>query len=151
MIQDCCHHASHNCNINLRKKGIFMLTTSLDLIVNAAINKAGLKEEPCHIHFPKEESSFPLVISFSTEENDYTLHIFHELVEELSSTVSYALYTKEKELLCQGKTEFYSSLNPFATKPYQHLIPERMSCDLCQKKLRGECGGTGEDLCRESF
>lgn len=128
-----------------------MLSTSIDLIVNAAINKAGLKEEPCHIHLPKEESSFPLVISFSTEENDYTLHIFHEFVEELSSTISYALYTKENELLCQGKTEFYSSLNPFATKPYQHLIPERMSCDLCQKKLRGECGGTGEDLCRESF
>ena len=128
-----------------------MLSTSIDLIVNAAINKAGLKEEPCHIHLPKEESSFPLVISFSTEEDDYTLHIFHELVEELSSTISYALYTKENELLCQGKTEFYSSLNPFATKPYQHLIPERMSCDLCHKKLRGECGGTGEDLCRESL
>ena len=30
-----------------------MLSTSIDLIVNAAINKAGLKEEPCHIHPPK--------------------------------------------------------------------------------------------------
>ena len=41
-----------------------MLSTSIDLIVNAAINKAGLKEEPCHIHLPKEESSFPILISF---------------------------------------------------------------------------------------
>ena len=124
-----------------------MLSTSLNLVVNAAINKAGLKQEPCYIDFPKEDQSFPFLISFRTEENDYILHIFDELVEELSSTISYALYTKDNELLCQGKTEFYSSLNPLATKPYQHLIPERMSCSLCPKKLRGECGGTGDDLC----
>ena len=128
-----------------------MLSTSISLVVNAALNKAGLKEEPCHIHFSKEDNSFPLVISFRTEENDYTLHIFYELIEELSSTISYALYTKDKELLCQGKTEFYSSLNPFATKPYQHLIPEKMSCDLCQKKLRGECGGFGDNSCENKF
>ena len=128
-----------------------MLSTSISLVVNAAINKAGLKEEPCHIHFSKEDNSFPLVISFRTEENDYTLHIFYELIEELSSTISYALYTKDKELLCQGKTEFYSSLNPFATKPYQHLIPEKMSCDLCQKSFRENAEALGIIPVRKSF
>ena len=84
-----------------------MLSTSISLVVNAAINKAGLKEEPCHIHFSKEDNSFPLVISFRTEENDYTLHIFYELIEELSST-AHAL--RSGHLL--DKKEWANSLFP---------------------------------------
>lgn len=129
-----------------------MLNTSLNLILAAAMDKAGLKLKPSNIHEAKGEQSFPIVIFFSAEENIYTLQIFSEVLEELSSTVSYALYTKENELLCQGKTEFFSSLHPFATKAYQHLVPERMSCDLCQKKITGECSGLGEHLlCRETL
>ena len=128
-----------------------MLNTSLNLILAAAIDKAGLKLKPSNIHEAKGEQSFPIVIFFSAEENTYTLQIFSEVLEELSSTVSYALYTKENELLCQGETEFFSSLHPFATKAYQHLVPERRSCDFCQKKITGECKGLGEALCEESF
>ena len=128
-----------------------MLNTSLNLIITAAIDKAGLNLKPSNIQTVKGGLSFPIVISFTAEENAYTLQIFSEVLEELSSTVSYALYTKENELLCQGKTEFFSSLHPFATKPYQHLVPERMSCDLCQKKSSGECKGLGEAFCGESF
>lgn len=127
-----------------------MLNTSLNLILTAAMDKAGLKLKPSNIQTVKGELSFPIVISFTAEENAYTLQIFSEVLEELSSTVSYALYTKENELLCQGKTAFFSSLHPFATKPYQHLIPERMSCDLCQKKISGECKGLGEAFCEET-
>ena len=128
-----------------------MLNTSLNLILTAVMDKAGLKLKPSNIQTVKGELSFPIVISFTAEENAYTLQIFSEVLEELSSTVSYALYTKENELLCQGKTAFFSSLHPFATKPYQHLIPERMSCDLCQKKINGECKGIEEAFCEESF
>ena len=90
-----------------------MLNTSLNLILAAAIDKAGLKLKPSNIHEAKGEQSFPIVIFFSAVEN--TLH-------------------------------------PFATKAYQHLVPERMSCDLCQKKIMGECSGLGEHLlCRETL
>lgn len=127
-----------------------MLNTSLNLILTAAIDKAGLKLKPSDIHETKGELPFPILISFTAEENSYTLQIFSEELEELSSTVSYALYTEENELLCQGKTAFSSSLHPFATKPFQHLVPERMSCDLCQKKISGECNGLGEAVCEET-
>jgi hypothetical protein len=128
-----------------------MLNTSLELILKAAIDKSGLKLSPKLISKSEGEDTFPLIISFSSNDTVYTLHILSETVEELSSTVSYALYNHENELRCIGKTEFFSNMNTFATKPYAHIIPERISCELCQKKISGECSGISNDLCTELF
>ena len=74
-----------------------MLNTSLELILKAAIDKSGLKLSPKLISKSEGEDTFPLIISFSSNDTVYTLHILGEMVEELSSTISYALYNQENE------------------------------------------------------
>ena len=71
----------------------------------------------------------------------YTLQIYSEEVEELSTILSYALFSDSGEMLCMARTEFHSPDNPFSEAPYTQLIPEISSCALCKKKLSGECEG----------
>ena len=55
-----------------------MLNTSLELILKAAIDKSGLKLSPKLISKSEGEDTFPLIISFSSNDTVYTLHILSE-------------------------------------------------------------------------
>ena len=95
----------------------------------------------CTIEKLNAETNFPQVFRLKSNGQEYTLQIYSEEVEELSTILSYALFSDSGEMLCTARTEFYSPEYPFAEAPYTHLIPETSSCALCKKKLFGECEG----------
>ena len=118
-----------------------MLSVSLDLVKKACMEKAGLKDSASTIDKESSEDSFPLLFRLRSDGKKYRLHIYSEEVEELSTILSYALFSETGEMLSMAKTEFYSPDYPFSEAPYAHLIPETSPCSLCQKKLSGECEG----------
>ena len=118
-----------------------MLSVSLDLVKKACTEKAGLKSASCTIEKQEDSDAFPQVFRLKSKGQEYTLQIYSEEVEELSTILSYALFSDSGEMLCMAKTEFHSPDNPFAEAPYTHLIPETSPCELCKKKLSGECAG----------
>lgn len=118
-----------------------MLSVSLELLKKACMEKAGLKDSASTIDKESSEDSFPLFFRLSSDGKKYRLQIYSEEVEELSTILSYALFSETGEMLCMAKTEFYSPDYPFYEVPYTQLIPEISSCALCKKKLSGECEG----------
>lgn len=118
-----------------------MLSVSLDLVKKACMEKAGLKSASCTIEKQEDRDAFPQVFRLKSNGQEYKLYIYSEEVEELSTILSYALFSDSGEMLCMAKTEFHSPDNPFAEASYTHLIPETSSCALCKKKLSGECEG----------
>lgn len=118
-----------------------MLSVSLDLVKKACMEKAGLKSASCTIEKQEDGDAFPQVFRLKSNGQEYTLQIYSEEVEELSTILSYALFSDSGEMLCTARTEFYSPEYPFAEAPYTHLIPETSPCALCKKKLSGECEG----------
>ena len=118
-----------------------MLSVSLDLVKKACMEKAGLKSASCTIEKQEDRDAFPQVFRLKSNGQEYTLQIYSEEVETLSTILSYALFSDSGEMLCTARTEFHSPDNPFAEAPYTHLIPETSSCALCKKKLSGECEG----------
>ena len=118
-----------------------MLSVSLDLVKKACMEKAGLKTMSCTIEKQENGDAFPQIFHLKSNGQEYTLQIYSEEVEELSTILSYALFSDSGEMLCMARTEFHSPDNPFAEAPYTHLIPETSPCALCKKKLSGECEG----------
>ena len=118
-----------------------MLSVSLELLKKACMEKAGLKAASCTIEKQEDGDAFPQVFLLKSNGQKYTLQIYSEEVEELSTILSYALCSDSGEMLCMARTEFHSPDNPFSEAPYTQLIPEISSCALCKKKLSGECEG----------
>ena len=118
-----------------------MLSVSLDLVKKACMEKAGLKTMSCTIEKLNAETNFPQIFRLKSNGQEYTLQIYSEEVEELSTILSYSLFSDSGEMLCMARTEFHSPDNPFSEAPYTQLIPEISSCALCKKKLSGECEG----------
>lgn len=118
-----------------------MLSVSLDLVKKACMEKAGLKTMSCTIEKQENGDAFPQVFRLKSNGQEYTLQIYSEEVEELSTILSYALFSDSGEMLCMARTEFHSPEYPFAEAPYTHLVPETSPCALCKKKLSGECEG----------
>ena len=118
-----------------------MLSVSLELLKKACMEKAGLKAASCTIEKQEDGDAFPQVFLLKSNGQKYTLQIYSEEVEELSTILSYALFSDSGEMLCMAKTEFHSPDYPLAEAPYAHLIPETSPCAVCKKKLSGECAG----------
>ena len=118
-----------------------MLSVSLDLVKKACMEKAGLEARFCTIEKQDNGSGFPYTYNLKLNGKSYSLRVFSEEVEELSTILSYALFSDSGEMLCMAKTEFYSPDYPLAEAPYAHLIPETSPCAVCKKKLSGECAG----------
>lgn len=118
-----------------------MLSVSLELLKKACMEKAGLKAASCTIEKQEDGDAFPQVFLLKSNGQKYTLQIYSEEVEELSTILSYSLFSDSGEMLCIARTEFHSPDNPFSEAPYTQLIPEISSCALCKKKLSGECEG----------
>ena len=118
-----------------------MLSVSLDLVKKACMEKARLKTMSCIIEKLNAETNFPQIFRLKSNGQKYKLYIYSEEVEELSTILSYSLFSGSGEMLCTARTEFYSPDFLFTESPYTHLIPETSSCALCKKKLSGECEG----------
>ncbi|WP_315574537.1 hypothetical protein [Oribacterium parvum] len=118
-----------------------MLSVSLDLVKKACMEKAGLEARFCTMEKQDNGSGFPYTYNLKLNGKSYSLRVFSEEVEELSTILSYAVFSESGEMLCMARTEFHSPDNPFAEAPYTHLIPETSPCAVCKKKLSGECAG----------
>lgn len=106
------------------------MKTDISLLCEAALNKAGISPDQMNILQSDDHNIFLQVPSM-----DVHIHIDRVTDSPFDETISYKVFGPGHFLLAIGKTEFYEF--ELDGVRYKHLIPEMLSCELCDGKCKG--------------
>lgn len=106
------------------------MKTDTTLLCEAALNKAGIPADNLKILKTEDPDIFLQVRSM-----DVQIHIDQVTDSPFDETISYKVFGPGHFLLAIGKTEFYEFELDGAR--YKHLVPEMLSCELCDGKCKG--------------